>query len=173
MADEKKDPLARLKARRDARKAEKEAGKAFADEGKRKAKPEDEVGDQAKKAFAATSAASKSGSLTDHNTALAAHRTAAVMARSEGRHADAAQHEKLSTDALTVALDASKHLTLSGKAVTSEQLKKALALAVAADPGQPVTISADRSLPYGEVASLLDDIRAAGVRKVGLEVVRK
>jgi len=85
----------------------------------------------------------------------------------------AAQHEKLATDALNVALDGGRHLTLSGKDVTPEQLKKALSLAVAANPGQPVTVSADKTLPYGEVASLLDDVRAAGVRKVGLEVARK
>ncbi|MFI5361303.1 MAG: ExbD/TolR family protein [Elusimicrobiota bacterium] len=85
----------------------------------------------------------------------------------------AAQHEKMATDALNVALDASRVLTLKGNVVTAAQLKRALTLAVAADPGQPVTISADRTLPYGEVASLLDDIRAAGVRKVGLEVARK
>ena len=85
----------------------------------------------------------------------------------------AAQHEKAATDALSVALDGSRRLTLSGKDVTPEQLKKALSLAVSVNQGQPVSISADRSLPYGEVASLLDDIRASGVRKVGLEVVRK
>ncbi len=85
----------------------------------------------------------------------------------------AAQHEKLATDALSVALDAGRRLTLSGKPVTAEQLKRALALAVGANAAQPVTVSADRALPYGDVTSLLDDIRAAGVRKVGLEVVRK
>jgi biopolymer transport protein TolR len=85
----------------------------------------------------------------------------------------AAQHEKMATDALNVALDASRRLTLSGKPVTSEQLKYALTLAVAANAAQPVSVSADRALPYGDVATLLDDIRAAGVRKVGLEVVRK
>lgn len=85
----------------------------------------------------------------------------------------AAQHERTATDALDVALDASRRLTLSGKPVTAEQLKRALSLAVAADAAQPVTLSADRALPYGDVASLLDDIRSAGVRKVGLEVVRK
>ena len=85
----------------------------------------------------------------------------------------AAVRERMATDALNVALDASRRLTLSGKPVTPEQLKRALTLAVGADAAQPVTVSADRSLPYGEVATLLDDIRAAGVRKVGLEVVRK
>lgn len=85
----------------------------------------------------------------------------------------AAVHERTATDAIDVALDASRRLTLSGKPVTPEQLKRALTLAVGADAAQPVTVSADRTLPYGEVAALLDDIRAAGVRKVGLEVVRK
>ena len=84
-----------------------------------------------------------------------------------------AQHEKMATDSLNVALDASRNLTLSGKPVTPEQLRRTLALAVGANAAQPVTVSADRALPYGDVASLLDDIRAAGVRKVGLEVVRK
>jgi len=85
----------------------------------------------------------------------------------------AAQHERAATDALNVALDGGRRLTLSGKPVTAEQLKRALTLAVGANAAQPVTVSADRALPYGDVASLLDDIRAAGVRKVGLEVVRK
>ena len=85
----------------------------------------------------------------------------------------AALHDKMATDALNVALDGSRILTLSGKPVTVEQLKKALSLAVAANPAQPVVVSADRTLPYGDIATLLDDIRAAGVHKVGLEVVRK
>lgn len=81
--------------------------------------------------------------------------------------------EKAATDALAIAFDAARRLTLSGKSVTPEQLSRALAAATAAEPGRPVTVSADRSLPYGEVAALLDSIRAAGVRKVGLEVVRR
>ncbi|HXT02249.1 MAG TPA: biopolymer transporter ExbD [Elusimicrobiota bacterium] len=85
----------------------------------------------------------------------------------------AALHEKMATDALSVALDAKHQLTLSGKPVTPEQLKRALTVAVSANAGQPVSVSADRGLSYGDVAALLDDIRSAGVRKVGLEVVRK
>ena len=84
-----------------------------------------------------------------------------------------AVHEKMATDALNVALDGARRLTLSGKPVTAEQLRRALTLAVGVNAAQPVTVSADRALPYGDVAALLDDIRAAGVRKVGLEVVRK
>jgi biopolymer transport protein ExbD len=85
----------------------------------------------------------------------------------------AEHHERAATDALAVALDAKRALTLSGKPVTADQLKKTLADAVARNPEQPVTVSADRFLPYGEVAALLDEIRGTGVRKVGLEVVRK
>ncbi len=85
----------------------------------------------------------------------------------------ASNHERTATDALAVALDGKRALTLSGKPVTAEQLRRALAAAVRLSPEQPVTVAADKSLPYGEVTALLDDIRAAGVRKVGLEVVRK
>jgi biopolymer transport protein ExbD len=85
----------------------------------------------------------------------------------------AANHEKAATDALPIAFDAARRLTLSGKTVSLDQLKRALTLAVGANGNQAVTVAADRSLPYGDVAELLDSIRAAGVRKVGLEVVRK
>ncbi|MDE2510534.1 MAG: biopolymer transporter ExbD [Elusimicrobia bacterium] len=85
----------------------------------------------------------------------------------------AAHNEKAATDALPIAFDGARRLTLSGKTVTLDQLKRALELAVGANGNQAVTVSADRTLPYGDVAELLDSIRAAGVRKVGLEVVRK
>jgi biopolymer transport protein ExbD len=85
----------------------------------------------------------------------------------------AAQHERTATDALSVALDGARKLSLSGKIVSMDQLKRALSLAVSSRPDQPVTVSADKMLPYGEVANLLDEIRACGVHKVGLEVVRK
>ena len=54
-----------------------------------------------------------------------------------------------------------------------EELKKIIAAAAAAKPDQAVTLSADKTIAYGEVAELLDAIRSAGVKKVGLEVRRK
>lgn len=84
-----------------------------------------------------------------------------------------ARHERMATEALAVALDGARRLTLSGKTVTREELASFLAAAVRSRPDQAVTLSADKTLPYGEVAALLDDVRGAGVRKVGLEVVRK
>lgn len=84
-----------------------------------------------------------------------------------------AKSDKSATDALAVALNGKRELTLSGKPVTLDDLKKSLSAATAAKPDQPVTLSADKSLLYGEVAELLDAVRSAGVKKVGLEVQRK
>jgi len=84
-----------------------------------------------------------------------------------------AKSDKSATDALAVALNGKRELTLAGKPVTLEELKKALSAVTAAKPDQPVSLSADKTLPYGEVAELLDAVRSAGVKKVGLEVRRK
>lgn len=84
-----------------------------------------------------------------------------------------AKNEKAATDAIAVALNGARELTLSGKKTTPEEIKKVLGAAVAVRPEQAVTISADKTIPYGEVAELLDTVRSAGVRKVGLEVRRK
>lgn len=84
-----------------------------------------------------------------------------------------AKHERMATEALAVALDGARRLTLGGKPVSREELVATLSRAVASREDQAVTLSADKSLPYGDVAELLDAVRGAGVRKVGLEVVRK
>jgi biopolymer transport protein ExbD len=81
--------------------------------------------------------------------------------------------DKSATDALAVALNGKHELTLSGKPTTLENLKRELAAATAAKPDQPVTLSADKTLAYGDVAELLDAVRSAGVKKLGLEVRRK
>lgn len=84
-----------------------------------------------------------------------------------------AKSDKSATDALAVALNGKHELTLSGKPTTLVDLKKVLSAAVAARPEQAVSLSADKTLPYGDVAELLDAVRSSGVKKVGLEVRRK
>lgn len=84
-----------------------------------------------------------------------------------------AKSDKSATDALAVALSAKRELTLSGKPTTLDELKKVLSAAIAARPEQAVSLSADKTLSYGDVAELLDTVRSAGVKKVGLEVRRK
>lgn len=81
--------------------------------------------------------------------------------------------DKAATDALAIGMDGARELTLAGKAVSRDELKRVLTAAVAMRPDQAVTISADKTLSYGDVADLLDAVRSAGVRKLGLEVRRK
>ena len=85
----------------------------------------------------------------------------------------ASKSDKVATEALPITLDGSRRLAIGGRSVSLDELRKLLAAAVAARPDQAVTLSADQALAYGEVAELLDAVRSAGVRKVGLEVRRK
>ncbi len=84
-----------------------------------------------------------------------------------------AKSDKSATDALAVALNDKRELTLSGKPTTLVELKRVLSAAIAAKPEQAVSLSADKTLPYGDVAELLDAVRSSGIKKVGLEVRRK
>ncbi len=85
----------------------------------------------------------------------------------------AALHERTATEALQIVLNEKKEIFLSGKKMTLGMLKRRLSRQVAAQANVPVTLSADRRLPYEEIISILDAIRSAGVRKIGLEVINK
>ena len=85
----------------------------------------------------------------------------------------AAHHERAATEALQIVFNAKREIQLSGKPVSPQQLSAYLSRAVASEPELHVTMSADRGLAYGEIVGLLDLVRGAGVRKIGLEVVRK
>ncbi|OGS42077.1 MAG: hypothetical protein A2506_09165 [Elusimicrobia bacterium RIFOXYD12_FULL_66_9] len=84
-----------------------------------------------------------------------------------------AKSDKAATEALNITLDAAHRLTIGGRVVDLPELKRLLSAAVASHPDQAVSLSADKTLAYGEVAELLDAVRASGVRKLGLEVRRK
>lgn len=82
----------------------------------------------------------------------------------------AAQHEKVSTEALSVVFNARREITLAGKAMSPGELDRALRGLSAGNPDIHVSLRADKSIPYGEIIGLLDVVRGAGVRKIGLEV---
>jgi biopolymer transport protein ExbD len=85
----------------------------------------------------------------------------------------AAQHERAATDAVQISYNAKRELALAGKTMSLPELSSRLRAATAANPDLHATFSADKALPYGDIVSVLDALRAAGVRKIGLEVVRK
>ncbi|MFA6093431.1 MAG: biopolymer transporter ExbD [Elusimicrobiota bacterium] len=82
----------------------------------------------------------------------------------------AVQHEKTSTEALPIVLNTRREITLSGRNVSPGELDRALRSLSAASPDLHVSLRADKSIPYGEIIGLLDVVRGAGVRKIGLEV---
>lgn len=85
----------------------------------------------------------------------------------------ASQHEKAATEALQVMLNAQHEIYLSGKRVTAEELGRILKGMSAASGDVRVALRADQVIPYGEIVALLDVVRGAGVRKIGLEVKPK
>lgn len=85
----------------------------------------------------------------------------------------AALHERAAVEALAISYNGKRELALAGKRIAEEDLVKLLQAAVFSQPQVHVTLSADKALPYGEIVRLLDRVRGAGVRKVGLEVIAK
>ncbi len=79
------------------------------------------------------------------------------------------------TDAMIVQVKADGELALRAtsnapeKAFNRRDLIAEVQSAVAANPGQPVVIAADKSVKYELVMNTLNDLRNAGVNKVGLQ----
>ncbi|MBI5631740.1 MAG: biopolymer transporter ExbD [Elusimicrobia bacterium] len=82
----------------------------------------------------------------------------------------AAHHERAATEAVAVVYNAKREILMGGVAMSPQALAGALSRLVQSRPGAAVTLSADRALSYGDIVSLLDSIRASGVKKIGLEV---
>lgn len=82
----------------------------------------------------------------------------------------AAHHEKVATEALKIMYDAKRQLSVNGQAMSLDDMKARLTKLVASQPELHVTIGADKTLPYGEVVAVIDAVRGAGIKKLGLEV---
>lgn len=79
------------------------------------------------------------------------------------------------TDAMVVQVKANGELTLRATSNSTEKplnrkdLIGEVQAAVSANPGQSVIIAADKSVKYEQVMNTLNDLRNAGVNKVGLQ----
>jgi len=82
----------------------------------------------------------------------------------------AAHHEQAATDALQVLFNADREIFLSGKRMSPAELGARLKAMTAVSEDVRVALRADRAIPYGEIVGILDLVRGAGVRKIGLEV---
>ena len=85
----------------------------------------------------------------------------------------AANHEKTATEAINITFNAQRELAVAGQVMSLEQLKARLTNAAAAQPLLHATLAADKTIPYGEIVAVIDAVRGAGIKKIGLEVSRK
>jgi biopolymer transport protein ExbD len=77
------------------------------------------------------------------------------------------------TASLQIALNADKSVQLNGRKVTLQDLSYNLGQMARLDPGLHVTLSADERVSWGDVATILDAIRGAGLTKIATEVQPK
>ncbi len=72
---------------------------------------------------------------------------------------------------LTITTDRS--LTIGETTVARSDLTKTLLTATGSDKAQRIYLRADRSVPYGELMDVMNDLRTAGFLKVGLVALEK
>jgi biopolymer transport protein ExbD len=98
--------------------------------------------------------------------------SAPIIARREITVAipEAAHHQLVATKSLTIIVDTNKEMFLASRRVNDRELADQLRTAVLDQSDLHVTLSADKALSYGEIVRILDVVRGAGVRHIGLEV---
>jgi biopolymer transport protein TolR len=78
-------------------------------------------------------------------------------------------------EAMIISLKADGEVTLRESAAGTErpvrqaELLATLGAALERNPDQPVVLAADRKLEYAKVMAMLDELRKAGARKLGLQ----
>ena len=84
-----------------------------------------------------------------------------------------ANSEQTPTQSLQVLLAADKSLSLNGQKLALQDLAVNLSQMARLDPGLRVTLSADESVSWGEMAAVLDAVRGAGITRIATEVEQK
>ena len=84
-----------------------------------------------------------------------------------------ANGQNVPTQSIQILLEADKSLRLNNQPVTLQDLSVNLAQMAHFDPGLRVSLSADERVSWGDVASILDAIRGAGITRIATEVQPK
>lgn len=71
-------------------------------------------------------------------------------------------------DAILIVIDAQRQILVNQQKVTREQLGETVGRLRRERPAWPVLIEGDAAIPYGEVITVMDEVRRAGVDNVGL-----
>jgi biopolymer transport protein ExbD len=85
----------------------------------------------------------------------------------------AATAEAAPTPALTITLGADGRLRLMKLDVDMAGLRSNLEHEAKVNPAVKVLLRADKDLPYGQVAAVLDMVKAAGVKRCALAMERR
>ncbi len=85
----------------------------------------------------------------------------------------AAHSQPKATETVKVVFNEKRELFLGEQKIGMEDLRSQMTAMVRVDPLVHVALLADQAVSYGEVVEILDVIRGAGVKKLGLEVRSK
>lgn len=72
---------------------------------------------------------------------------------------------------LVINVDADGRIVISGRALSTDELREMVQQAVAANPQQKVTVRGDRATAYANVVTVLDICKHAGVQEPYLDTV--
>ena len=74
-------------------------------------------------------------------------------------------------EGITVTLKKDGVILVDEKTVAADQLVTVLSRMIAAQGDQTVLLHADKAVPYGNVVSVMDDIKQAGINHLGLVLI--
>ena len=84
-----------------------------------------------------------------------------------------ANSQTVPSQSIQILLEADKSLRLNGQPVALQELSVNLGQMSKLDPSLRVTLSADERVSWGDVATILDAIRGAGITRIATEVEPK
>jgi len=85
----------------------------------------------------------------------------------------AASGDETTPSQLNITLTATGSLILNGKPATEDEVSEFAKSAVLAKPETQAIIAADKEVPHGQVVSIIDRVKSAGITKFAITIDRK
>lgn len=81
--------------------------------------------------------------------------------------------EKSASESLAILIDRDGRVSLAGKPVLIGDLANEVKVYLAANPNAQAVISADRESKHGDVVSVIDEIKKAGLNKFAIQIQKE
>lgn len=85
----------------------------------------------------------------------------------------AATGESTTPSKLNISIGKDGQLNMDGKTVTEDEIQAKSVEEIKKNPEAQAIISADKDVPHGRVISILDRVKAAGVKKFAISIDKK